>query len=56
MTCPVCSGRDVGKVGAKQYYCRECCVEFVVRRDRIQVYQVEDDGTLVEVAEVEALG
>ncbi|HHW91410.1 MAG TPA: hypothetical protein GX735_01775 [Firmicutes bacterium] len=56
MTCPVCGGRDVGKVGAKQYYCRECCVEFVVRRDRIQVYQVEDDGTLVEVAEVEALG
>ncbi|HHY37048.1 MAG TPA: hypothetical protein GX518_05085 [Firmicutes bacterium] len=56
MTCPVCGGREVGKVGARQYYCHDCCVEFVVRRDRIQVYQVEDDGTLVAVAEVKALG
>lgn len=47
MTCPVCGSCEVGKVGAKQYYCHDCCVEYVVRPNGILVYQVNADGTLV---------
>ncbi|CUH97418.1 hypothetical protein P22_3548 [Propionispora sp. 2/2-37] len=44
--CPVCGKRSVGKVGTIQYYCWECCVEFVVRNDEIKVFDVELDGSL----------
>lgn len=30
-----------------QYYCWECCVEFTVIGDRVEVYQVALDGSLV---------
>ena len=47
MACPVCGSREVGKVGARQYYCHDCCVEYVVRPDEILIYQVNADGTLI---------
>ncbi|MDR1702433.1 MAG: hypothetical protein LBR56_06635 [Sporomusaceae bacterium] len=47
ITCPVCGQRGVGKVGANQYYCWDCCVEFIVRDDEdVRVFNVEADGTL----------
>ncbi len=45
-TCPVCGQRGIGKVGADQYYCWDCCIEFMVRNQELRVYQVEVDGTL----------
>lgn len=45
-TCPVCGRRGIGKVGADQYYCWECCVEFMVRDQDVKIYNVEVDGTL----------
>jgi len=44
--CPVCGQRGIGKVGADQYYCWDCCVEFVVRDQGVKVFNVESDGTL----------
>jgi hypothetical protein len=55
MTCPLCNGKSVGKVGVKHYFCRDCYVEFIVHGDRVQVYEVEDDGSLVALAEVALL-
>lgn len=46
ITCPVCGHRGIGKVGANQYYCWDCCVEFFIKSDDIIVYNVELDGTL----------
>lgn len=46
--CPVCGGRGVGKIGIGQYYCKDCCFEFVYKKDQLQVYTVEDDGTLLQ--------
>lgn len=46
-TCPVCGRRTIGKVGADQYYCWDCCVEFAVKGDQIEVFEIDDDGTLV---------
>lgn len=46
--CPACGGRTVGKVGAGQYYCWDCCVEFNLGKKGFQVYRLEEDGTLVQ--------
>ncbi|XEQ93111.1 hypothetical protein SCACP_19630 [Sporomusa carbonis] len=45
-TCPVCGQRGIGKVGADQYYCCDCCIEFSVRNQDIKIFNVEVDGTL----------
>jgi len=46
-SCPVChSRRAIGKVGSEQYFCWDCCVEFIVSGEEITVYNVEPDGTL----------
>lgn len=45
-SCPVCGERGIGKVGIGQYYCKDCCVEFEYKNNRLKVYHVEDDGTL----------
>lgn len=44
--CPVCKRQMIGKVGTDQYYCWECCVEFSVSGQTVQVFAVELDGTL----------
>lgn len=46
--CPVCQSRGIGKVGAGQYYCSDCCAEFSLQDDgKLQIYEVQDDGTLL---------
>lgn len=47
MICPVCGGRSTGKVGVDQYYCWDCCIEFNSHSDRVIVYDLEEDGSLV---------
>ncbi|BBB92889.1 MAG TPA: hypothetical protein PKA28_02350 [Methylomusa anaerophila] len=46
ITCPVCGQRGIGKVGAGQYYCWDCCVEFTLGENDIKIFNVEMDGTL----------
>lgn len=46
-SCPVCnSKRAIGKVGSAQYFCWDCCIEFIVRDEETMVFNVESDGTL----------
>lgn len=46
-SCPVCHNkRAIGKVGSEQYFCWDCCIEFIVRGEEITVFNVEPDGTL----------
>lgn len=49
MNCPQCGSRTTGKIGADQYYCWDCCVEFAVTRRGVQVFQVDDEGDLVSL-------
>ncbi|MNG15663.1 hypothetical protein D3C84_995080 [compost metagenome] len=46
MRCINCSSIDIGKIGPKQYYCWDCCIEMTIDGDKIDVYQVEKDGTV----------
>ncbi|MDR3271494.1 MAG: hypothetical protein LBT32_08330 [Peptococcaceae bacterium] len=52
MNCPVCNGRTIGKVGIEQYYCWDCCVEFSCSSDKVVIYDLEEDGSLIAWDEV----
>lgn len=45
--CPVCGSRSVGRVGQNQFYCRECFLEFTPTKGGFQVFEVQDDGSLL---------
>ncbi|MDI6812072.1 MAG: hypothetical protein QMC95_08160 [Desulfitobacteriaceae bacterium] len=47
MNCPVCGGRTIGKVGVGQYYCWDCCIEFTTQADKVVIYDLAEDGSLV---------
>jgi hypothetical protein len=49
MRCPHCNCRDIGKIGANQYYCWGCFMEFNVAGEEIKVFEVAEDGSLVAV-------
>jgi len=44
MVCPLCGGKTVGKIGADQFYCWDCLVEYDSQN---RVYQVAEDGSLI---------
>lgn len=52
MICPCCGSREVGYLPANQYYCWQCFVQFVVGDNSAEVYEVEEDGTLVSLGRV----
>ncbi len=47
--CPVCAGLQVGKVGNEQYYCWNCFLEFNFNKGRINLYEVAEDGSLINM-------
>jgi len=51
-SCPVCNNkRTIGKVGSAQYFCWDCCIEFIVHEEETTVFNVESDGTLTAYLE-----
>ncbi len=46
-TCPVCGGRLIGRIGAAQFFCWDCCAQFSRGGSRARVWEIDDDGTLV---------
>ncbi len=55
LVCPVCGERGIGKVGIGQYYCKDCCIEFEYKNDKIKIYSVQDDGTLLAIPDESTL-
>jgi hypothetical protein len=45
--CPSCGSREVGYLPGSQYYCWNCFVQFTVGDNRAEVYEVEEDGSLI---------
>jgi hypothetical protein len=45
--CPICSGRATGKVGVEQYFCWDCCVEYRISKEGVQIFDLDEDGSLV---------
>ncbi|RIV28582.1 hypothetical protein D2Q93_02155 [Alicyclobacillaceae bacterium I2511] len=52
MRCPHCNSRDFGKIGANQFYCWGCFMEFNVTGEDVRIYEVAEDGSLVALDEV----
>lgn len=46
MRCPNCNGKDIGKIGAQDYYCWTCFIEMSVINNELTIHQVEADGSL----------
>ncbi|MFC7748011.1 hypothetical protein [Lentibacillus kimchii] len=44
--CPNCNGKNIGKIGARHYYCWNCFIELSVIHNRLAIHQVESDGSL----------
>jgi len=49
MKCPACGSREVGVLSTTQYYCWRCCVEFTVGETGVEMFEVDEDGTLVSL-------
>ena len=47
MDCPVCGGRTIGKIGVEQFYCWDCCVEYTTHTDKVVIYDLAEDGSLL---------
>ncbi|MBP2652974.1 MAG: hypothetical protein H6Q73_543 [Firmicutes bacterium] len=45
--CPVCGARAIGKVGIDQYFCWDCCIEFMLKGQDLKIFYVEADGSLI---------
>jgi len=46
LQCPNCKCKDIGKIGTTQYYCWGCFIEFSLSNNKLDIFQVEEDGTL----------
>nr|WP_025028606.1 hypothetical protein [Caldalkalibacillus mannanilyticus] len=46
LQCPNCKCKDIGKIGTSQYYCWGCFIEFSLANNKLDIFQVEEDGTL----------
>ncbi|WP_225442568.1 hypothetical protein [Paenibacillus lycopersici] len=46
MKCINCNSSDIGKIGPHQYFCWNCCIEMSLAGEKLDVYQVEEDGSL----------
>ena len=44
--CPFCHSKSVGKIGSNQFYCWDCCIEFLEQKDDVLMFEVTDDGGL----------
>lgn len=53
MSCPICKGNAIGKVGTNQFYCWDCCVEYCYKKDKVVVYQLDDEGELMPLYDID---
>ncbi|SHE83504.1 hypothetical protein SAMN02746089_00877 [Caldanaerobius fijiensis DSM 17918] len=46
MRCPHCKSTNIGKIGKKMYFCRDCTCEFKVEKWGALVYEYDVDGSV----------
>jgi hypothetical protein len=49
VNCPICGGKATGKVGVNHFYCWDCCVEYRLEKEGIQIFEIDEDGSLVSL-------
>ena len=53
LRCPMCNSRALGRVGVEQFYCWDCCIEFAAGNDKVKLFEVQDDGSLMAIEDFE---
>ncbi|WP_169736175.1 hypothetical protein [Caldanaerobius polysaccharolyticus] len=48
MKCPHCKSTNIGKIGKKMYFCRDCACEFKVEKWGALVYEYDVDGSVLK--------
>lgn len=51
MRCPLCQRLECGQVGNSQYYCWNCCLEFHGEPGNWRLFNLDEEGGLVELAD-----
>lgn len=51
MRCPRCGRTQTGQVGGHEYYCWNCCVEFHGAPGAWKLFDVDEEGGLMEIVE-----
>ncbi|MCM3738654.1 hypothetical protein M3210_00075 [Oceanobacillus luteolus] len=46
MHCPNCRGKNLGKIGVQLYYCWTCYIELSIEKGKLNMNQIEPDGSL----------
>lgn len=53
MYCPACGSRETGRVGDNEYYCWDCCIEFIITQNGVRQYSIAPDGSLISLESAE---
>ena len=48
--CVWCKSRIIRKIGKGQYFCSDCCTEFVVSEKKVKVFLIREDGGLMKIS------
>lgn len=52
MRCPNCESKNLGKIGTHQFYCWNCCLELWVEDGKVNIHQIEEDGSLSSLNDI----
>ncbi|MGV2622196.1 hypothetical protein QRD89_12225 [Halobacillus sp. ACCC02827] len=52
MRCPNCKEKQLGKIGNDQYYCWTCCLELTMEDGKMNINQIEEDGSLSSLNDI----
>lgn len=51
MQCPVCGGHATGRIGNHEWYCWDCCIEFLqAENGRVDCFVLDAEGNRVRLA------
>lgn len=53
MRCPICGHSHLGVIGINRYFCRECCHEMVLSKNKSQCYYPGANGDIRQVGRVD---
>ncbi|WP_213818166.1 hypothetical protein [Garciella nitratireducens] len=51
MDCPVCSKKDIGKIGRNKYFCSNCFSEVSINKNTCNIFQIDENGSLIKIYE-----
>lgn len=51
MDCPVCSNKDIGKIGRSKYFCSNCFSEVSINKNKLKIFEIDENGGLIKTCE-----